>query len=126
MMVFRMKLTVPFAASKQLLLSAKPNPLKTERLENILHLCGGELADQLEILFPDRDDEGAFVVPALDTRSQVLSIEDRRNGIGKLVFKLASLGSGQTFTLVAPDLSVPGVSPEVLQQVLSQASTANV
>ena len=37
-----------------------------------------------------------------------------------------SLGSGQTFTLVAPDLSVPGISPEVLQRVLSQSSTANV
>ena len=52
------------------------------------------LADHLEILFPDGDDEGAFIVPALDTRSQVLSIEDRRNGVGKPVFKLAPLGSG--------------------------------
>ena len=84
------------------------------------------LADQLKILFPDGDDEGAFVVPALDTRSHVLSMKDRRNGVGKPVFKLASLGSGQTFTLVAPDLSVPGVSPEVLQRVLSEASTTNV
>ena len=31
-----------------------------------------ELADQLKSLFPDGDDEGAFVVPALDTRSHVL------------------------------------------------------
>ena len=84
------------------------------------------LADQLKILFPDGDDDGAFVVPALDTRSQVLSIKDRRNGIGKLVFKLASLKSGQTFTLVSPDLSIPGVSPEVLQRVRSQANSANV
>ena len=53
------------------------------------------LADQLKILFPDEDDEGAFVVPALDTRSQVLSIKDRRNGVGKPAFELASLGSGQ-------------------------------
>ena len=84
------------------------------------------LADQLKILFPEGDDEGAFIVPALDARSQVLSIKDRRNGIGEPVFKLASLGSGQTLTLVAPDLSIPGVSPEVLQRVLSQACTANV
>ena len=84
------------------------------------------LADQLKILFPDGDDEGAFIVPALGTRSQVLSIKDRRNGVGKPVFTLASLGNGQTFTLVAPDLCVPGVSPEVLQRILSQASTANV
>ena len=60
------------------------------------------LADQLEILFPDRDDEGAFVIPALDTRSQLLSIKDRRNKVGKPVFKLAPFGSGQLFALVAP------------------------
>ena len=49
------------------------------------------LADQVKILFFDGDDEGAFIVQALDTRSKVLSIEDRRNDIGKPVFKLASL-----------------------------------
>ena len=42
-------------------------------------------------------------------RSQGLSIKDRRNGVGKPVFKLAPLGSGQLFTLVALDLCVPGV-----------------
>ena len=41
--------------------------------------------------FLDGDDEGAFIVPALDARSQVLSIKDRRNGVGKPVFKLALL-----------------------------------
>ena len=82
-----------------------------------------ELADQLNILFPDRGDEGAFIIPALDTRSHVLSIKDRRNGVGKPVFKLVPLGTGQTFTLVTPELSVPGVSPEVLQRFLSQANT---
>ena len=84
------------------------------------------LAEQLKTLFPDGDDEGAFIVPALDGRSQVLSIKDRRNGVGKPVFTLAPLGSGQLFTLVAPDLCVPGVSSEVLQRVICQASTANV
>ena len=84
------------------------------------------LAEQLKILFPDGDDEGAFIVPALDARSQVLSIKDRRNGVGKLVFKLAPFGSGQLFTLVAPDLCVPGVPSEVLRRVIFQASTANV
>ena len=85
-----------------------------------------ELADQLEILFPNTDDEGAFIIPALDTRSHVLSIKDRRNGIGKPVFKLAPLGSGQTFASVSPELSVPGVPPDVLQHVLPQANKANV
>ena len=79
-----------------------------------------ELADQLEILFPNRDDEGAFIILALDTRSHILSIKDRRNGVGKTVFKLAPFGSGQTFALITPELSVPGVPPDVLQYVLSQ------
>ena len=35
-----------------------------------------ELADQLKVLFPDGDDEGAFIIPALDARSHVLSIKD--------------------------------------------------
>ena len=56
-----------------------------------------ELADQLKLLFPDGDDEGAFIIPALDARSHILSIKDRRNGVGKPVFKLVPLGSGQTF-----------------------------
>ena len=85
-----------------------------------------ELGDQLRVLFPDGDNEGAFIIPALDARSQVLSIKDRRNGIGKPVFKLASFGSGQTFTLVVPELSVPGIPREVLQRVLSQANKVNV
>ena len=85
-----------------------------------------ELADQLKVLFPDADDKGVFIIPALDARSQVLSIKDRRNGIVKPVYNLAPLGSGQTFTLVAPDLCVPFVSPEVLQRVLSQANRPHV
>ena len=80
----------------------------------------------LKFLFPDGDDEGALIIPALDARSQNLSIKDRRNRIGNPVFKLAPLGSGQTFTLVAPDMSVPGISSEVLQRVLSQANRPHV
>ena len=41
-----------------------------------------ELADQLAVLFPDADDKGVFIIPALDVRSQIPSIKDRRNGIG--------------------------------------------
>ena len=33
--------------------------------------------------FLDGDDRGAFIVPALDARSQVLSIKNRSNGVGK-------------------------------------------
>ena len=84
------------------------------------------LAAKLKVLFPDGDDTGTFIVPALDVRSQVLSIKDRRNGVGKPVFKLAVFGNGQVFALTALDLRIPGIPDGVLQQVISQASTANV
>ena len=41
-------------------------------------------------------------------------------------FKLAPLGSGQAFAFVTPGLSVPGVPPDVLQRVLSQAGRSHV
>ena len=84
------------------------------------------LAEQLKTLFHDGDDQGAFIVPALDACSQVLSIKDRRKGSGKPLFKLAPSGSAQLFTLVAPDLCVPGITGEVLQRVISQPCTASV
>ena len=84
------------------------------------------LAEQLKIIFLDGDDEGALIVSALDARAQVLSTRDRRNGVGKPVFKLAPFGNGQLFALNAPDLCIHGILDGVLQRVLSQASTANV
>ena len=66
MMVSFVKLTVPSAAPIQLSLSANPDHLKTERSVNNLRPCGEKLSDQLKILFPDGDDEGAFIVPALE------------------------------------------------------------
>ena len=80
-----------FCNVKQLLLSANPNHLKTGRSESNLRLCGecwqnsskfSSLKEMMKV-----DDEGAFIVPAHDARSQVLSIKDRRNGVGKPVFK---------------------------------------
>ena len=84
------------------------------------------MADKLKVLFPEGDDTSTFIVPALNIRSQVLSIKDRRNGVGKPVFKLAPFGDGQLFDLTAPDLRVPGIPDDVLQQVISQASTARL
>ena len=77
-----------------------------------------ELADHLEIFFPNRDDEGAVIIPELDTRLHVLSIKDLME-LENQCSNLPPLGSGQTFTLVTPELSVPGVPPAVLQRELS-------
>ena len=114
---------VPFAASKQLLLSANPKQLKNERLENNLRLCGESwLTNSKFYSLIDMTTVHSFIIPALDTRSHVLSIQGRRSSVEKPVFKLAPLGSGQTFTLVTPELSVTGVSLDVLQRVLAQSN----
>ena len=126
MIVSPTKLIVHFAKAEPLSLFASPRHLKTEKSGNDLRHCGKLLATKLKVLFPEGDDTGTVIVPALDVRSQVLSIKDRRNGVGKLVFKLAPDGNGQVFALTAPDLRVPGIPDDVLQQVISQASTANV
>ena len=51
MMVSPMRLTAPFAASRQLSLFANPNHLKTGRSESNLRLCG-VLAEQLKNSLP--------------------------------------------------------------------------
>ena len=89
-MVFFTEVTVPSGAPKQLSRCVNPNQWKTRRLESNFRFWWKELEDQF-ILFSDVDDEGAFLVPALDARSQGLNIKDRRNGVGKPVFKLALL-----------------------------------
>ena len=47
------------------------------------------LAAKLHDIFHERNSKVLFIVPALDARSQILSILDRKNGVVKLVFKLA-------------------------------------
>ena len=110
----------PFCSVKTTIAVRQSTSIEDREIGKQLAPLWRELADQLKFLFPHRYDGGAFIVPALDARSQV------RIGVGKPQFKLAPFGRGQLFTLVAPDLCVPGVSSEVLQRVISQASTANV
>ena len=116
----------PFCNAKTNIAVRQSKSLEDREIGKQLAPLWRELADQLKLLFPDGDDEGAFIIPALDARSHVLSIKDRRNRIGKPVLKLAPLGSGQTFDFVSPELSLPGVPPDVLQRVLSQVNKANV
>ena len=95
--------------------------MKTGKSESNLRLYRECCGSELKIHFPDGEDEGASIVPALDTRSQVFSISIEETALENL----SSYGSGQLFTLIAPDLCVPGLSREVLQRVISQASTAS-
>ena len=126
MMESHTRLTVPFAASKQLSLSANPNHLKTERSESNLHLCGecwpnsskfSSLMEMTKVHLSSQRSTPAHKFSAL--RREETALENQCSN-------LHLFGSGQLFTLVAPDLSVPGISPEVLQRVLSQANRPHV
>ena len=59
-----------------------------------------ELADHHKVLFPDGDDEGVFIISALDARSQILSIKNRRNGIGKRFSNLLHLEADNLLPLL--------------------------
>ena len=120
------QLAVPFAAPIQISQCVNPDQLKTERLENNLRPCGENWLTNSKFSSLMEMTKVLSIIPALDARSHVLSIKDRRNGVGKPEFKLVSLGNGQLFALVAPDLCVPGILGEVLQRILSQTNKANV
>ena len=79
------------------------------------------LVPKLQDIFPDRDAKGNFIVPSLDVRAQILSIYDRRNGVGKAVFILAPLGHEELFDVTAPNLCEPSISDVVLRQIICQA-----
>ena len=79
------------------------------------------LAPKLQEFFPEHDTECNFVVPALDFRAQVLSMYDRRNGVGKPVFRLAPFGHEQRFLVIAPDLCEPHITDDVLRQLAGEA-----
>ena len=75
------------------------------------------LAQKLQEIYPEKDDEGSFVVPALDVWAQVLSVYDRRNGVGKPVHT-----HEQKFSIIAPGSCEPHITDDVLRQLVSEAS----
>ena len=88
MMGSPVRLTVFFCSVKSTITVRQSKSLEDQEIGKQFSHLWRVLAEQLKILFLDGDDEGAFTVLALDALSQILSIKDRRNGIGKPVFKL--------------------------------------
>ena len=79
------------------------------------------LSEKLQEIFPEPDDKEFFVVLALDARSQICIIFDHRNGVGKLVLKVAPPGHEHPLDLTASGLCVPSISDDALRQGISQA-----
>ena len=75
-----------------------------------------ELADELKVFFPDADDN--------DPKSSASKIAE--TALENQFSNLPHLVADKRFLLVASDLSVPGISHEVLQRILSQANRPHV
>ena len=120
-----MRLTVPFAAPKQQSQCVNPDQLKTERLENNLRLYGKCWLNSLKFSFLMKMTKVFFILPALDARSQTSASKIAETELENLFSNLLRLVADKRL-LVAPDMSVPGISPEVLQRVLSQANRPHV
>ena len=65
------------------------------------------------------------MVPSLDVRAQVLDVYDRRNGVGKPVFRLAPLGHEQRFSVTALGLYEPHITDDVLRQLQLVCEASN-
>ena len=96
--------------------------LKTDKSGRRCAPLWSVLAEKLEALFPDGDDTGS----SIESVHRFSASRIAETAWGKPAFKLALLGNGQVFAITALDLHVPGIPKGVLQQVISQASTAKV
>ena len=76
--------------------------------------------EKLEVLFPEGDDTGSFIVLRLAPVHRFLASRIEETALQNLCSNLP-LWKRTVVCIIAPDLCVPG---EV--QVISQASTANV
>ena len=73
----------PFCNAKTNIAVRQSKSLEDREIQKQFAPLWKVLSTKLRELFPEGDDTGTFLVPALDARSQVLSIKDRRNGVGK-------------------------------------------
>ena len=71
----------PFCESRTIITLRQSKSLEDREIGKQFTPLWKVLSTKLLELFPEGDDAGAFIVPALDVRSQVLSIKDRRNGM---------------------------------------------
>ena len=91
MMVSPTKLTFHFATAEPISQSASPSHSKIEKIGRRFAPLWKVLSTWLRELFPEGDNTGTFIVPALNVRSQILSINDRRNGVGKSSVQICSI-----------------------------------
>ena len=116
----------PFCCTITNIISANPNQLKTERLENNLAPLWRELADQLKVLFPDGDDEGAFIIQRsmLAHMSSASKIEETE--LENRCSNLLLLEVDKHLPLLHLSCLFLVFLLKLLQRVLSQANKVNV
>ena len=124
MMASHIRSTVSsFCNTASTILVRQSRSQNTERSVDVLHrsgkfwLQGHEKFSRNRTLNPTHCSDHFF-------RAQVVNVFDRRCGSGVPVFKLAPVGHEQLFSVISPGLSVPHISDDILQQIVSEASAA--
>ena len=125
MMVFPLQLTVPSAAPILLSQCVNPDQLKTERLENNLCRCGKRWLNSLKFFFRMKMmkvySSSLRLILAHKSSASKIAETELENGFSNLL-RLVVDKRLHLLHLI----SVPGISPEVLQRVLSQVKRPHV
>ena len=80
------KINSPFCDAKPVISVRQSKSIEDREIGKQFALLWKVWAEQLKILFPEDDGGGAFIVPALDARSQVLSIRIRETALENQCF----------------------------------------
>ena len=125
-----MQLIALFVTPVPQLLLENPSHQKTEKSEDVLNRFGKFWLLNYAKISPTMMPKVILLFQPLMYEHKVLSMYDRRNGVGKPVFSQAPFG--HEFNVIALGLCEPDISDDVPQQIVSDASnpaqnrTANV
>ena len=121
-----MRLTVPFATPKQLLLYANLRQVKTEKSENNLHFCGeswltslkfSSLIEMTKVHLSSQRSTLAYISSA--SKFEEMELENPCSNV-------LLLEAGKLLPLLHLSCLSPGVPPDMLHLVLSQANRSHV
>ena len=120
MTVFRMQLIAPFCSTSATVPVRQSKSPEDREIGRRFAPLWKALVPKLRGFFLGEDAKGNYVVPSLDVRAQILSIHDRRNGIGKPVFSFAPCDTIRNSMSL---LLEPHISDVVFQKMINGAST---
>ena len=121
MMPSLMQLIAHFAIPVPISLSACPNRLKIDKLEDDLHLFGEPCPQNYKKSSLNEMVKIFHCSCTWHTFTSPLHLGSQERS-GETSFRLAPPDCEQLFEITVPNMCAPGISDDVLQQIISQAS----